>query len=377
MMLFRFLICFCIASVVFSNNALSLNYFNYKHKSEIKICLGTVEKNTFLDVDMEVDFGFIITTACLGPFTTDSKLMVNYLGEEYEGEKLKTTLILFDEEGMKKTVDFSICYINNVRLRNEDSLSLTFRFKDYSFSIIHTLFDSKLISSRTFTLSPSGKITNSGIIYFGQVPKNDLDARPHKFVYKVDKDSRSWSFDLQEVHIKIGSKKVNFLPDSKGVFQIKYRNIFAPKKFTDILYEMYFKDKLGTICKVINESSDRYYCDCDIQNSFGEIEFVIDNTLFTFSNSQLFSPSLDSCIFLIETNAGRDDWLIGEAFIKNDLVTFDYDKETITFYSKDKFVSLPKKINTTKIIFIVLIVLLALSTIQIFFTKNKSPSINA
>lgn len=147
--------------------------------------------------------------------------------------------------------------------------------------------------------------------------------------------------------------------------------ISAPKEFITFLYETVFKEYLEQgQCTIVHESFSNYIsCQCNILNEMNDIQISFNDTVIPITITYLIkSDNSNRCTLQIKENEIDRDiekFIFGISFLTQYPSLFDYEDESITFFSNNPFspsndisFSPPKKILSVLIILIIINILL-------------------
>ena len=132
-----------------------------------------------------------------------------------------------------------------------------------------------------------------------------------------------------------------YVNEEYAKFTSEHFNILAPYRFLQFMKKTVFKDYMEK-GKCMYTSSDRYHfysCDCDVLDKLEDIHFVFNNIVHTFKMKDLFEiydPSemgSEFCELLI-SKSNDDKWSFGVMFLEKYMSQFDYESNTISFYSE-------------------------------------------
>ena len=214
-------------------------------------------------------------------------------------------------------------------------LSLSKSYNDTKYSIIHQLYNEGIIGYKSFTLEYIE--ANNGILYLGKYPQyNTKNHNRHQFTCKTTlMNNNFWGCDLTMVTVGVGNKKYYFHNKYVSHFSASSQFI-VPDEFLLLLKETYFKSALeNNICKF--SSLKRFECDTQSIKNFGDLIFVFESTGLLIHGNELWN-NLNSFKSEFVMYGGynvysgiKNEWYIGKALLDKFTVTFDYEKDEITF----------------------------------------------
>lgn len=150
----------------------------------------------------------------------------------------------------------------------------------------------------------------------------------------MNKNYKTWNCELQK--ISIGN--LTFPHNGPVFFQSTENDISCPEKVYKTINETIFPDyyKRG-VCKFsIRDDSSTLpiRCECDEIKNFPNMQIMIENQVFELSHQELFEKLFNLCVFnlRIEQNG---KWILSSSFFQKYNPLFDYENDTITFFSEE------------------------------------------
>lgn len=270
------------------------------------------------------------------------------------------------------TIPFYNMYISDdyISIFADEGLSLSYKYENDSYSIVHSLYNGYNIDKKQFCIK---HIENKGNrkIFFGGVPNNTHLSLPYKGYVNIDSNQDKWSFPFSGVSYenKKYETKMNAVIHS-GV----YAMMFSDKIFNYITDEIFKEQIMDKSCyiKPNKEDGDTLMCDSiDIIHSTNKyIIFDFETMTLNLTYRDLF----DNKKFLIRTNPFRHyssyELILGIKFItmfKYSL--FDYDSNTVSFYSDEIHIKSISSSNHVEICYIVIIILCLFSIVYSIYIK--------
>ena len=219
--------------------------------------------------------------------------------------------------------------------KREYGCGLSFKFQDEKFSLVHQLFNSKLIDRKSFAFEPvTGQ--KRGYIHFGGTP---YEHRTDRFNYQGSchvTGNSSWGCALKS--ILIGNKTYSF--NINTVFQSSLENMIESIKFFEIMTEDVFKKEIERhVCEIVVNYEEKRYLECSPDAFDGKM-----NVTFEFNDLKISFPILQLFFFADVKYHSRFSYDyndpnmfdFGFAFFNRfNLSIFDYDEQSIKFYSEN------------------------------------------
>ena len=241
-------------------------------------------------------------------------------------------------------------------------------FTDEHYSIIHTLYLQKNISSLKFGFAPNRtNACSSGNVYFGDFPQS-IKEQTYKGSCSIKENIIQWSCEVSM--ISIGQYKYQITNFS--FFNTNTREIYIPLKLLDEIKETFFKRALkSNKCVQFFSSNEIIYLNCNktTVQEIGKnqkISFQIENNLYTLPLIEFFDCNLYTCDFLIMHNKNiENNILIGTKFIDQFDTLFDYENKTISFFSSSYLIKEITIIDLQKRIMVFLSCILCVTSIAI------------
>ena len=293
---------------------------------------------------------------------TQNTFPIKIINEETKGELLEAS-ITFQNTNITLS-SFPFYFVMNRGIPGFDSFPLAFSFKNKSLSIIHTLCENNIIDSLSFGFSYQ---ENDQYLYIGSLPEDLTNEYKYKRTIKVNKEYKTWGTVINNIIMG----KYTFNTKYYGYFQANTFPISAPKELITFLYETVFKEYLEQgQCTIVHDSFSNYIsCQCNILNEMNDIQISFNDTVIPISITYLIkSDNSNRCTLQIKENEIDRDiekFIFGISFLTQYPSLFDYEDESITFFSNNPFspsndisFSPPKKILSVLIILIIINILL-------------------
>lgn len=301
-----------------------------RDKVKIKLYLGNQEQHTYVNIDIEGKYPLISKTLYEKSLSNESILIRN--------ETISLDRIKLDGQLMRDKVSvseneyysFLSFYVANVDFRSYlISLPLSYKYDDIDFSLIHSYKKEHILSYASFSLEKEN-------IYFG-LKNDDLDSKNLKYKGKcdVDKNKNFWG-----CHFKGIKSRNQYYKDNEYVsFSTTTRMIGVPESIMKFLFynvfEEYIKRDICSYNIYDKPKAMSFGCMCDLlDQTFPNVSLLFDNYEFIISYPHSFEKIYNSCIFIFKYDSTLSSgYVIGLSFIYKFLTKFDYEDNTISFYS--------------------------------------------
>ena len=236
--------------------------------------------------------------------------------------------------------------------RSYSNLALSFakECEDSKKCLVNRLKDDGKIKKLEYTFEKVTKEQYSdeeSMIYIGGVPNNVIENK--KMVKcKVDKSEINWSCKLRGISFGVNPNELKYEDINDNImFQVRNEDFQVPDKFISFYKEKILQDAIGRgWCRYYN-SPDIYVAGYQCQNRamkiIPTIHLLIGNFYLSFPSKLFFELPQDSSdekeyVFLNIQKNPFNEWSIGGRFINNYISRFNYEDNTISFYSDDEFI---------------------------------------
>lgn len=327
---------------------------------------GNNNETHFLSIDLNSNQTYILDYLYMGSSPYKKILKSNdhiyigghsYLGTEYQDK------INFGKNFKNQIQSFNFYVVDPGRNKDKEIkpsvLSLGLNINNKKHSLVHTLKNEGAIASNKFGLKfvKPFDLEKNGTIYFGGIPKEEIDQLPYKKKIHVTKEKNNNGWSARTSKVIINGKQIeniNYLTE----FSTVSKKIEVPNELFYFIVDNYLNDFI----------SDKL-CDIDLTNTIQcsehaikllvntTIDFIIDGSSFILTVQDLFDKTIDNkYLFLLSKsgNINKDHIIVGYVFLQKYISLFDYDSQTISFYSKQNFSNSYNKQYILKIIFYII-----------------------
>ena len=286
--------------------------------------------------------------------------LINQDGEKIEGY-IKNTDIEFCGNEYRKSL--FIENINSILIKSNSknkihSFGLSHNIVEEN-SIVHTLYNSHLISQRQFSILYS--YPNWGTLSFGKEGTLVTDMKNLQRVCKAV-NSTYWGCHLSGIYIedvelpledeKIKKNFINVEINQDTVFDNGTPNVIVPNEIFQFFLDYYFEKSLFTDkkCKIYeNYFYQKVICEKLNKNDFEEmkrIHFIFDDLVDIYLlGKYFFDKNKNFEIICVKNN---DNIILGKVFLSHYYTIYNYDENTITFFGMFGGRYLDSKINYQK-----------------------------
>lgn len=251
----------------------------------------------------------------------------------YYGEKY-TEIVKFGETKTPQIKNYSFYIFYN------ESYPLTgygfgYKFKDDSFSFVHQLYNSHLISHKSFSFLPYGEAFHSkGKLFFGNIPENILANYKYNGECQVNNEYPFWGCYLNNIHLENG---IDYQINKYSIFNSAQFYLVLSRQFFDLLYDKVFLPWVdGETCyRIDGIQRSSMKCLESVINHIGDISFEFEKFKIKIPLILFFECDEVLCNSLYSSdNINKEHFEFGTSFLKlMNATVFDYEKQTISIYN--------------------------------------------
>lgn len=234
--------------------------------------------------------------------------------------------------------NFTFCVVDVELGSYVPFLPFSYKFDDYSHSIIHKYKSKGIINKLTFYFKPNNK-DHKGEIHIGE-NKNIENAKFFGFC-NTEKNETNWGCFYTGLKIE----KTEIIAPSFVVFSTTENRLIVPEKVFDAIvnevFPSYFEDGICSYTRYPLLPLRKYVdCRCNqINETFPNITIIINNYNFVFTYKELFRSFFNACTFIFELDTKyQEKYVFGIDFLLKYTTKFDYENNTISFYSDDRVI---------------------------------------
>lgn len=335
MYMYPFLIVFLLP-FSFSNppKTIPAVYGHSSHSFNMLLELGSPAKTAYLTIDLSATRSWVTEYVYL-PEQSKSRvnvgvhqIRIGYV--QYDSMETNDVMRLTKD---KYTIEhFHFDYLIGERPEGAyDTISLSYKNEDKKYSIVNQMVEEGLIEHKMFSFAP--RDNSIGMLFFGDLPEEEVK-NMYKTTCKVNNQYYTWGCSLDKV--LIGNEIYQINQESQYIyFNTQDNDILAPATFMDFIREKYLQPYLSDKRCNYQSGTESFYCNCDIIEKLPQIMLIIDGQGVELKGKALFSGYEPKCYLRIrQNNIHKTMWSIGTTFISEHVISFDYDKEEISIYSK-------------------------------------------
>ena len=307
--------------------------------------------------------------------------------------KKTTEKMVFKDESYLNFTFFNIAeeelgqYVNEV-------ISFPLRPSNKTYAFMHQLYNTNMIDKlKVYFYSVKHYETEQevgGMIYFGGIDESLLHGKSNTTI-KPLAGVKEWKVKMNKYTFHVINNDGNSLketqitfPNTKEVIlNIGDPYIYFPHEESDILRNVYFKTAIDKdLCRE-EENNDNTLITCKLEalKYLGDIDFVFDNSLLTFNLKDVIEKYVlqhNNDVFVIDVcfikSKYNNTWIFGEVFFRKYIMHLDFEKEEITFYSNNMFITIDNStVHKQLFLFIstcLLITIVYLIIIQFWFIRK-------
>lgn len=240
--------------------------------------------------------------------------------------------------------DFYFYVSRQALCRNDVGISLGYHIKDETFSIVHSLYNEKIINKLQFAFENPGT-NNKAFFHFGGVPLNKKNALPYKGSIRINETLPTWGFTLDSIKYNDKEYQLNI----PCLVHSAMENMFVSEKLFEFLTHNIFNDRIKyqqTSTNLIKQFKAPIKGDIEFKFEEMKLKLALD-VLFNKSESQFVKENEDfhnfSGIFL------------GSKFLYLfNYSVFDYENKQIEFYSDTIIINNDNNQQLNHIIFLLI-----------------------
>ena len=384
--MFNFLILLCFSFAV--GKTIVAQYHNLFKGNLIKLNIGTPSQFLFSKMTLRYNVSYLTansfnikTSSSLISSSSPHKMTIDDIVKNVTD--IKETFTFGDDN---ITIEnFPLRYIEDYRDISTERLSFGLSYEDLHFSLVHVLFEKKLIDRKQFGFSAQDPQSGKGLIFFGS-PLSNMTNRKTKATIPVNRNEEGWSSQISslEMAYQNGSSITYTSKSTKVIFDIDENTIYVPVSFMKYLKETIFKDLIAERYCTFNSRFDNkddefnIECLCSAMSYLPTFTFVFNSVGLSLHPSQLFEEAFGRCYFLFESSKQyKDVWVLQSPFVNQFTTLFDYDAKEISFYSAtnvEVYKALHSKIARSNVllcnIFIMFITNCLLGYVKVKFVYN-------
>lgn len=265
---------------------------------------------------------------------------------------------------------------------NEDiGLSLSYKYNDEGYSLIHHLYYSKVIDHLQFAFEIKQKGID-GFIYFGGIPNNTQLTLPYIGLCEVDDNNySSWGCSVHKITFKNNVYNI----DKYVLLHTGVNGYFLSNEIYNVFVNIFKEEIAKNDCREKKNSFNIKWIVCSniLPKKFKEnVTFEIGNFQMNISIRQLFECSFDECESKVYSKHyaldRTNNTYIGIDFINLfNYSVFDYERKQVVFYTDQFIIEKSILLEPTKRGIIIqwictsIILLLLLFIILLIFTYKK------
>lgn len=313
--------------------------------------LNTICESIKVEIDLNNPYNIINIHRYPDDFVSSLKekgnrnILINE--EPKEGNEYEINLRLNNQ-----LVPLSFLALNNPDVKYDDSLSLSYHAYDDNFSLINILYRNKMISYKRFSFV---KDNDNIKLILGGIPSIYTNTQ-YKGSCKVV-DNKYWGCNLTQVNLYVKydnrTSSGNFMNKKENnyysLFQTNSKEISVPSRYYDFLHQSYMKQMINKgVC--ILSPDKLYVCKSSFVSVLSfTLELTFNEMILVLNTKDLFEDQGVWSSLIIKRNDNANEWKIGTGVLHKFNVLFDYDKNSISFYSNENKIIYNKTQTNMKI----------------------------
>ena len=341
---------------------------------DIQIAIPDIINYISLEIDLLNKFSYF----AIQRFTKEYKDTLHVISEKditIHQKEQKASLIQFDLHFFQSSLSIkpiNFYMFHETLTDSYDALSLSFDFNDENESLVHLMYNKKIIKKKSFALLHENK--NKCTLYFGVFPMFNY----YQYKGQCLIQNNEWSCQLHQIVLLCNNDKIWSYQNTKSYtakFQTRHRELYVPKHFFDYLLHQVFRDAFKQGYCYINIKLQLLCSLGYLKELFNGMSFVFDGFTVTMKIEDLYIVNGKNEIFMIQMNENnRNEFEFGVDFLKHFDLYFNYEDKSITFYTnfpiikREGGVNEESQVDVVKII-IINIIDLVVSSILLIITK--------
>ena len=297
-------------------------------------------------IDLKSNFTIAVVENIKSDHDIVKEAFITVNNNEIKCIERRSSISIYDEKSVIKDYHYYLTNSHNFDLINGKSIGFgfAFKFEDERFSLIHQLFSQGKISKKAFGIGDYITQSEYGDLYYGGIPEEDIQNKQFKGKCKVNPSYSTWSCKL--ISVDIGGNSY-YTENEHMYFQTNSKFMIVPKKFLLFLNFTILKQFNGNcFFREYGNAIHTFKCINDIVYVLPNYTFVFDDYTFSIPMKEFFQlgNEISESILLSDTKitGDKDIWVFGNHFLSKYIKLFDYDDESITFYS-DQYLIKPNK----------------------------------
>lgn len=339
-----YILCYIIYSIIFfffpiaNNNIIEIPFNHFMSNYLLRINFGTPNQLIEEAIDQTKNHSLFIFSQYKPEYSSTwsnysssflnnwakNRCLVNHYSDDITFPDLNITI-----------PDYNFLFLNVISRFYSPPVGFGFGYKfiDEQYSLIHQLYNHKVISKRSYSFNSTHQ--SIGKLFLGGVPE-EVTSQYHKMECVVDSIDDNWGCLLTKVSIG-NNYTYTYINKHPSYFQVSSDNLLAPDDFFDYLNETILKPFFDKGHCIKGYENEEIKCREHLFEQIGKICFEFSRKALCYDASYLFDMFGPYKKFLISRNRGQNVWKFGNLLLKRFITTFDYDKNSITFYSKQPF----------------------------------------
>ena len=296
-------------------------------------------KMRYFQIDLEIPFNWIQSTS----YEVGYSNALQFVGtDDVTIENVNTQCKLYHDyikfPGSGVGIGKFFFYINqNENIKGFSSLSFSLQPGNEVFSLSKKLKEIGTINNNRFGFVPRHlpQSTNKeSIIYFGDLPEEIKNYTKSISIKLRDTDTK-WGFNINKIIFKNLNKNKVFIVNSFAILRSIDHKITVPSSFFAFLIDNIFSSFIERNICFLHKFNHYEQIECVMKliKDLGELYLILDENIGLKLHLLDFFrvPSVNGT-FLIETQLGENQWIIGNTILKYFATLFDIDNKIITFY---------------------------------------------
>ena len=244
--------------------------------------------------------------------------------------------------------NISVYQSNFISFIPDIGISLSHKFEDDSYSIIHMLYNQHMISKRQFAFVPF-QYRKKGQLYIGHM---DINNYSNEGYFNVDDKYSTWGSSITGMTINGNEIEMN----EYSFIHSGFEDMISSNLIFNYMREEFIEEIENEICTIAINVGEESCIICKEYVDRNDSIFIIEigNMTITFTFEDLFKKSMHQWKSKFISNPYKqykNHTLLGSSFIQMfDVVLFDYDNSQVRFYSNTIKIEMNIRSNNVRIV---------------------------
>lgn len=250
--------------------------------------------------------------------------------------------------------NISVYQSNFISFIPDLGISLSYKFEDESYSIVHLLYNQHKISRKQFAFIPN-QFRKKGQLYLGDMNINNYT---YEGYFNVDDQYTTWGTNI--TGMTINGKKIEM--NEYSFIHSGFEDMISSNMLFNYMREEFKEEIENEICSTsINVGEEScIICKEYVERNDSMFIFEIGNMTITFTFEDLFKKSMHEWKSKFISNPYKqykNHTLLGSIFMQMfDVVQFDYETNQVRLYSNTIKIEMNIRSNNVRIVKMIIVI---------------------